>query len=71
MKDENVCVGLNPNNRESRKNAMVMYTHLTVKTCCLDPESLFENSDPLDPDTDPHQNPVDPYDWIPRAKIQT
>ena len=43
------------------------YTHLTVKTCCLDPESHFENSDPLDP----HQNPVDPYDWIPRVKIQT
>ena len=39
-----------------------MYTYFTVKTYCLDPhpdpESVFENLDPLDPD--PHKNPVDP-----------
>ena len=51
------------------------HVHFTVKTYCLDPhldlhpdphldpESVFENLDPLDldPDPDPHQNPVDPH----------
>ena len=27
-----------------------------------DPESFFENPDPLDPD--PHQNPTDPHPWF-------
>ena len=50
------------------KNAIVMYTYFTEKTCLdphpdPDPEAVFENPDPLDPDQDlnPHQNPVDPH----------
>ena len=52
------------------KNAIVMYTYFTEKTCLdphpdpdPDPEAVFENPDPLDPDQDLnlHQNPVDPH----------